>query len=334
MDAYTYYNNSTGVVKSKAQVDSDLVVTVTLKTGELPSNVENVMIPITFIHSATDMKTWYAKACSSTNVESKEFSFTFTRSEITISDELKYMPVNAAWELRLTAKELNDIVKAINTPTPIATTDAVGTVKIGSGLDVIGDGTVSVDLTWILNNISTTPAGAVMPFYNVTLGGTESRNPIFWGESEPDIDWLICDGGSDGQGGTVPDLRNKFIQGASGTNDAGQTGGAVSATPSVTVTGSSSQISVSATTLNVNQMPSHGHSLQAGNRYDVSPRNQISATDANITQTLNVVNAAGGSQAHTHGVTDSTHTHTATSSTVTTLPPFYKLLYCVKLPAA
>ena len=177
-------------------------------------------------------------------------------------------------------------------------------------------------------------AGEVVPFFNVSLGGTENRNPVFWGQSEPDTGWLICDGGSDGQGGTVPDLRNRFIQGASDTEDAGDTGGASSAAPAITVNGSASQIAIQGTTLDVNTLASHGHSLQAGNRYDVSPRNQISATDANITQTLNVVNAAGGSQPHTHGVTDSTHTHTAQASSVSTVPPFYKLIYCVRLPAA
>ena len=70
-------------------------------------------------------------------------------------------------------------------------------------------------------------------------------------------------------------------------------------------------------------MPNHTHSLQAGNRYDVSPRNQISATDANITQTLNVVNAAGGSQAHTH-------TLFATSGQAANLPPYYALAYIMR----
>ena len=70
-------------------------------------------------------------------------------------------------------------------------------------------------------------------------------------------------------------------------------------------------------------MPSHTHSLKTGNRYDVSPRNQISATDANITQTLNVINATGGSQAHTHPV--------EASGDVSTIPPYLTLVYCVKL---
>lgn len=43
-------------------------------------------------------------------------------------------------------------------------------------------------------------------------------------------------------------------------------------------------------------------------------------------------NATGGNSAHTHEITDSTHTHTLTSgSSIITVPPYYMLVYCVKL---
>lgn len=177
-------------------------------------------------------------------------------------------------------------------------------------------------------------AGEVVPFFNVSLGGTENRNPIFWGQSEPDTGWLICDGGSDGQGGTVPDLRNKFIQGASDTDDAGQTGGAASATPTVTVTGSTSQISVQATTLNVNTIASHNHAALILGAVNTAPGGLVASSDSTSEKRAlaNGTNSTGGSQPHTHGVTDNGHTHTATSGAISTLPPFYKLIYCVKLP--
>ena len=81
---------------------------------------------------------------------------------------------------------------------------------------------------------------------------------------------------------------------------------------------------VGETTLTTNTMPSHTHTLQAGNRYDVSPRNQISATDANIVQTLNVINATGGSQAHTHALS-------VTSGQASSLPPYYALGYIMRI---
>lgn len=88
---------------------------------------------------------------------------------------------------------------------------------------------------WIKEGGGGTPAGSVLPFYNVNLGGPDNRNPIFWGESEPDTGWLICDGGSDGRGGSVPDLRGKFVMCSTYSGDAGQTGGAASVTPTVSV---------------------------------------------------------------------------------------------------
>lgn len=174
------------------------------------------------------------------------------------------------------------------------------------------------------------PAGSVLPFYRVSLGGTENRNPIFWGQSEPDTGWLICDGGSDGQGGTVPDLRNKFIQGASDTDDAGQTGGAASATPTVTVTGSSSQISIGATTLSVAQLASHSHTVTT-TQYPASGDFGSGSNKATVQTNSGMT---GGSQAHTHSATLDKLSLSAIASDVPTLPPFYRLVHCVKLPAS
>lgn len=74
-------------------------------------------------------------------------------------------------------------------------------------------------------------AGEVVPFYNVTLGGSDGRRPIFWGETEPDEGWVLCDGGSDGQGGNVPNLIGKSIEGSS-TQDAGGSSGGVTVSTS------------------------------------------------------------------------------------------------------
>ena len=95
-------------------------------------------------------------------------------------------------------------------------------------------------------------AGAVVPFYNVTLSG---RYPIFWGESEADTGWLVCDGGSDLHGGTVPNLTNRFIMGTNTVSGAKKTGGSTT-TSSSTIGGN-----VGSTTLSTSTMPSHKHTL-------------------------------------------------------------------------
>lgn len=40
---------------------------------------------------------------------------------------------------------------------------------------------------WIKEGGGGTPAGSVLPFYSVNLGGPDNRNPIFWGESPSPI---------------------------------------------------------------------------------------------------------------------------------------------------
>ena len=210
--------------------------------------------------------------------------------------------------------------------------------------------------------------GEVVPFYNVNLGGEANRNPIFWGQSEPDTGWLICDGGSDGRGGSVPDLRGKFVMCSTYSGDAGQTGGAASVTPTVSVqnatqggsignttaTGnvgvSGTNVGVQGTTLSVAQLASHSHRnslkyVNANNSESTS-----SAFSGSGNPSYYSTDETGGNQwhdhsvydpghthsfsgtAHTHTFTGAAHTHVATADPINTLPPYYKMAYCVKLP--
>ena len=146
------------------------------------------------------------------------------------------------------------------------------------------------------------PKGIVAPFYNVKLSG---RYPIFWGDTEADTSWLVCDGGDDLHGGNVPDLRNKFIMGVVSVDEADKTGG-------------SSDIIVDSTTLTVNQMPSHSHNVHYTNGTLNYPSGGMSGGDV-YNRSFNTTNT-GGSQSHTHSF----------SGTFT--PPYYSLIYLVKLP--
>lgn len=212
-----------------------------------------------------------------------------------------------------------------------------------------------------------TPAGSVLPFYNVNLGGPDNRNPIFWGQSEPDMGWLICDGGSDGRGGSVPDLRGKFIMCSTYSGDAGQTGGATSVTPTVsvqaatqggnistvTVAGNTdvrrTGINVQGTTLTTGTIPSHAHKVYAaqvcesgGGRFCVdagaggvgvySATTPIGGNGAHAHPIYDAGHLHYFSHNHSHVFTGASHTHAATASTISTIPPYYKLAHCVKLP--
>ena len=162
-------------------------------------------------------------------------------------------------------------------------------------------------------------AGAVVPFYKVTLSG---RYPIFWGKSEADTSWLVCDGGDDLHGGNVPDLRNKFIMGVVSVDEANITGGSTT-TSSTTIGGN-----VGSTTLTTSTMPSHTHSVYvpSDSIYDPSHSTLWDTGDnpASTIKSGTIVNT-GGSGSHTHSLSSTSHTHTFT-------PPYYSLIYLVKLP--
>lgn len=97
-------------------------------------------------------------------------------------------------------------------------------------------------------------AGQITPFYNCKLGGSDGRRLIPWGESVADERYVLCDGGDDGLGGTVPNLVGKFLL-PSTVAQAGQTGGSLKLSiPGVTVNGT-----VGETVLTVDQIPSHSH---------------------------------------------------------------------------
>lgn len=220
---------------------------------------------------------------------------------------------------------------------------------------------------WIKEGGGGTPAGSVLPFYSVNLGGPDNRNPIFWGESEPDTGWLICDGGSDGRGGSVPDLRGKFIMGSTYSGDAGQTGGAASVTPTVsvqnatqggkistvTVAGNTdvkgTGINVQGTTLTAGTIPSHTHKVYAAQVCESGRGRYCVDSGAGGVSAYSATTPIGGSGAHTHPIHDAghfhhfshnhshtftgvAHTHAATANEISTLPPYYKMAYCVKLP--
>ena len=123
----------------------------------------------------------------------------------------------------------------------------------------------------------------------VTFGGSDGRRAIMPGETEAREDWILCDGGSDGKGGTVPDLRGRMIMGASDEHEAGSTGG--SETHSHSISGT-----VGSTTLSVAQMPSHTHTFNKGTYGDIAEAKGSANSGKQATD------ATGSSQAHTHSL--------------------------------
>ena len=148
----------------------------------------------------------------------------------------------------------------------------------------------------------------------------------------------------------MPDLRNRFIMCSSYSGDAGQTGGAASVTPTVSVQNATQggSIVINGTgvrvldhTLGIEQIPSHRHSIVAQDLNETpNPMGGILWASRGNQQTW-YTDLNGGTQPHAHGIYDAGHTHTftgaahthaTTANTINTLPPYYKMAYCVKLP--
>lgn len=196
----------------------------------------------------------------------------------------------------------------------------------------------------------------------LNLGVIPTGCILMWSGSTTTVPtgYALCNGGtyakSDGSGNvTVPDLRDRFLVGAGLAYAVGTSGGAVSNTPTITVTNE-------AVALTTSQLPAHTHSntlndsghthaitdpghthtmsfgqtgddraypLNSGLLYNTGTRTTNSSTTGitinSATTGLTITNASVGSGA-TH-----THNNTATSSVVPTLPPYYALCYIYKL---
>ena len=117
--------------------------------------------------------------------------------------------------------------------------------------------------------------------------------------------WYLCDGTNN-----TPDLRNRFVIGATGNYSPGSTGG----TTSFSVSGSTG-----ATTLTVGQMPSHTHNYNRGYGAD-DGGNYSEYTAPGRGGNAYAVSATGGSQSHAHSI----------SATGSAIPPYYALCFIMK----
>lgn len=188
----------------------------------------------------------------------------------------------------------------------VATKEKAGIVKPGSGLSVKEDGTLDV-------TVSAAIPGTIVAFAG-TFGGEGNRHPIPLGGSEPDTGWVLCDGGSDGKGGTVPDLRGRMIMGVSDTYKAGSTGGSANHSHSLSGT-------VEATTLTVEQIASHKHTLGVPAATGGGAGGYFYMRDGAgyYPSTQNT----GGSQPHTHALGGA-------SGDASSLPPYYVLSFIMR----
>ena len=181
----------------------------------------------------------------------------------------------------------------------------------GSYWQIVGD--LIAELQAQIDPWTVFPPRLPVAIDGVTFGGSDGRRAIMPGETEAREDWILCDGGSDGKGGTVPDLRGRMIRGASDSVPAGSTGGSETHTHSISGT-------VGATTLSVEQIASHTHPVSCGGQHVVQGNNLP------VSRNLNTdTGATGGSQAHTHSLSG------AKSGSASSLPPYYAGHYVIRV---
>ena len=195
------------------------------------------------------------------------------------------------------------------TATKLATARTISLTGVVEG-SVSFDGSKNVSITTTADGIGgSIPIGGIIAFSG-TFGGTNNRFPIPLGSTAPDTNWCLCDG-TKTNNLNVPDLRGRMILGASSTYAAGSTGGSATHTHSISGT-------VGATTLSVEQMPSHTHSFSKGTYGDIAEARGSANNGKQWTD------ATGGSQAHSHSLSD------AKSNSASSLPPYYALAYIMR----
>ena len=152
------------------------------------------------------------------------------------------------------------------------------------------------------------------------VGGVPIGTIVAYGGSTAPSGWQICNGATPVTtalqvllGGTVPDLRNRFIVGAGSTYSAGDKGGSTSET--VNISGSD--------TVNIS----------ASDNVTIS-----GTTGAPVSSNLFGLGDVGGSNKHVHSFSGSATVNISASDTVNisgsdtvnTLPPYYALIYIIK----
>ena len=132
------------------------------------------------------------------------------------------------------------------------------------------DGGFNVDGTVVINNNATIPSarltGALPALDGSSLTGIVSFVSgmiILWSGSTGSIPsgWVLCNGSN-----STPDLRDRFVVGAGNSYSVGATGGSVTATDTVTISGSDTvniSVSVSGST-GFEQLSSGGNHVSTG----------------------------------------------------------------------
>lgn len=132
--------------------------------------------------------------------------------------------------------------------------------------------------------------------------------------------WKVCNGvGTLRDGRAVPDLRNRFIVAAGGTYAPAAVGGAATHTH---------ELSISETTLTIDQIPSHNHGFRSMNTPTTELRPGIGGAELATAAGANNYGYEYGRIQHVGG--GKPHGHGGSAKVADNLPPYFALLYIIK----
>jgi hypothetical protein len=243
-----------------------------------------------------------------------------------------------------TADPVSTATGEIGIPVPIAkggtnsTTAANARTALGLGTAAtytVGSGASEVPTNSLVSGM---PTGGILMWYG-SLGSIPAG-------------YAACDGGtyskSDGSGSiTAPDLRDRFVIGATSTYAAGSSGGSAAGA----TTGASGSLTLAAAaggdhahtaatdghTLTTAEIPSHRHQQTTGQGSAGAVTGWNVVSNATVASTSLYTDYAGAGGSHSHGIqTSGTHTHTVsggdhTHSMSGGLPPYHALVFIMKL---
>jgi hypothetical protein len=187
----------------------------------------------------------------------------------------------------------------ISAPTVTGTLTTSGTLEVSGGLTLDGAAGTSGQVMVSAGAGNTPTWGSGFP----------SGGIIIWSGSSASIPsgWLLCDGSS-----STPDLRNRFVVGATSTYAVGATGGSADAIV----------VSHTHTATSTVTDPGHFHTYGIGNTVNYAGGGNGSRDQA--------ANATNTSTASTGITVATTNASSGSSGTNANLPPYYALCYIMK----
>lgn len=237
---------------------------------------------------------------------------------------------------------------------PPATKTLLGGIKVGKNLTITLDGCLSAPDPFYV------PMLGVIA-YRGGIGGSDGRRPVYW-DGTVNEDWVLCDGITT-NGIPVPNLRDKFIVGAGHLYDILSEGGSLSHVHGMFITDQGNKPEdgyvknwdtryTGQTTLMAYQMPQHSHNIfmgkgwmwDAGNptkgsgaawcdpKYTLPTNwNRAPGSSKLITGVTPDPGTAQGSPTSRTGYEHQHYMHKQNTEPATSLPPYYSLIYLMRI---